>query len=154
VSEFWQRQNISATLKFMFPRSLLYICWIVSLACVAGSLFFSEILKLPPCELCWYQRIFIYPLALMLPIGIVRQDLNIRLYALALLVPGSIISIYHNLIYYDLIEKPLTPCKAGVSCTDRSFEFFGFIGIPLMSLVAFLVMIVLILVCFKKEKKS
>ncbi len=126
----------------------------MSLMAVAGSLFFSEILKIPPCDLCWYQRIFIYPLAFIIPVGIIRRDKNISAYTLSLLVPGTLIALYHNLLYYGMIEKPLIPCKAGVSCTSRDFEFFGFLGIPLMSLLAFIAMIILALSTLKKEIKK
>ncbi|MEZ4814748.1 MAG: disulfide bond formation protein B [Bdellovibrionota bacterium] len=135
----------------MFPRIESYLIWIIALSATAGSLFFSEILKIPPCDLCWYQRIFIYPLVFMMPIAIFKEDFNFRPYTLSLLIPGTIVSLYHNLLYYGVIEKPLVPCKAGVSCTSREFEFFGFLGIPLMSLLAFLAMIMLITATYRKK---
>jgi disulfide bond formation protein DsbB len=137
----------------MFPRLEYYLIWITALAAMAGSLFFSEVLKVPPCDLCWYQRIFIYPLVFMMPIAIFKEDLNARLYALSILVPGFLFAFYHNLLYYGLIEKEIVPCRSGVSCTSREFEFFGFLGIPLMSLLAFVAMIVLIALTYRKKLK-
>lgn len=137
----------------MFPRLEFYFIWITALSATAGSLFFSEVLKIPPCDLCWYQRIFIYPLVFMMPIAIFREDINGRLYAFSILVPGALIAGYHNLLYYGLIEKPLVPCKADVSCTSREFEFFGFLGIPLMSLLAFIAMLGILALSYRKTKK-
>jgi disulfide bond formation protein DsbB len=126
---------------------------VTALSATAGSLFFSEVLKVPPCDLCWYQRIFIYPLVFMMPVAIFKEDKNARHYALPVLIPGALIAFYHNLLYYGVIEKPLVPCKAGVSCTSREFEFFGFLGIPLMSLMAFIAMIALISLTYRKKYK-
>jgi len=137
----------------MFPKLEFYLIWVMALLAVAGSLFFSEILKEPPCDLCWYQRIFIYPLAFMMPFAIFREDLKVRAYALSLLIPGILIAAYHNLLYYGFIEKPLVPCKGGVSCSDRGIEFFGFVGIPLMSLLAFVAMLALTLFTYRKKSK-
>lgn len=137
----------------MFPKYEFYLVWIMALMAMAGSLFFSEVLKVPPCDMCWYQRIFTYPLVFMMPLAIFRQDLHIRVYALSLLIPGLFIAAYHNLLYYSFIEKPLVPCKGGVSCTSRDVEFFGFVGIPLMSLLSFVAMLALIAFTYRKRTK-
>lgn len=140
--------------SYMFPRTEFYVAWFIALVAMLGSLFFSEVLKVPPCELCWYQRIFIYPIAFLLPVAILKEDIQVRLYMLVLLIPGFIIAAYHNLLYYGLIEKPLVPCRAGVSCTSRDFEFFGFLGIPLMSLLSFIAMLAVVLKTYKKDKRK
>ena len=100
-------------------------------------------MKLPPCVLCWYQRIAIYPLVILLGIAWVREDLSIRTYALPLVVVGAATSIYHNLLYYKILPESISPCVQGISCTARQIEWFGFITIPLLSLATFGVLIAL-----------
>lgn len=114
-----------------------YAAWIVALIATAGSLFFSEVMELPPCILCWYQRIAMYPLVLVIGLGIATRDPSWKKYALPLALAGLLISIYHNLLYYGLIPESITPCKEGISCTTVQLEWLGFITIPLMALTAF-----------------
>ena len=116
---------------------LPYASWVVALVASAGSLFFSEVMDLPPCILCWYQRIAMYPLVLVIGSGIVLRDAKWKYYALPLSLGGLLIAIYHNLLYYHLIPESITPCKEGVSCTTVQIEWLGFITIPLMALAAF-----------------
>lgn len=111
---------------------------ILSVIATGGSLFFSEVMLLPPCVLCWYQRILMYPLVLIFTVGLFRKAKESFIYGLSLSVTGLIIAIYHNLLYYHLIPESITPCTSGVSCTSRQIEWLGFITIPLMSLMAFL----------------
>lgn len=128
----------NATRGSVLPqRSLLaYLgAWSISILAMVGSLYFSEIMKLPPCVLCWYQRIATYPFVLLLPIAIARNDRSFPAYALALLLPGLGISIYHNLLYYSIIPQALAPCQAGISCTTKYVEFLGFLSIPLLALL-------------------
>jgi disulfide bond formation protein DsbB len=96
------------------------------------------VMNLPPCVLCWYQRIAMYPLVLIIGIGISANDLRMKNDALPLCLVGLAISIYHNLFYYGLIPDSITPCTEGISCTSRQIEWLGFITIPLMALTAFL----------------
>lgn len=120
-----------------FNGFLPYAAWITALIATVGSLFFSEVMDLPPCVLCWYQRIAMYPLVIIIGIGIATRDLRWKTYAIPLTLIGLIISIYHNLLYYDLISESLAPCTQGISCTSRQIEWLGFITIPLMALTAF-----------------
>jgi disulfide bond formation protein DsbB len=122
---------------------LLYAAWMIALIATVGSLFFSEVMQLPPCVLCWYQRIAMYPLVFVIAAGIVMRDRRVKFYALPLALIGLVISVYHNLLYYGLIPDSITPCTQGVSCTTVQIEWLGFITIPLMALASF----VLISVC-------
>lgn len=116
---------------------LIHLAWIVALVATVGSLFFSEVMELPPCVLCWYQRIAMYPLVAVLGVGIVLRDNEVSYYGLPLSIAGLAVSIYHNLLYYGLIPESITPCTEGISCTSRQIEWLGFITIPLMALTAF-----------------
>lgn len=129
-----------------------YVIWLLALVSAAGSLFFSEVMELPPCVLCWYQRIAMYPLVVILGIGILTDDRSWRKYSLALALAGLAIAVYHNLIYYGVIPESLTPCTQGVSCSERQIEWFGVITIPLMGLASFLTISALLLV-YKGKKE-
>ena len=82
-----------------------------------------------------------YPLVLILGIGIWKKDRNVSMYALPLAVIGWLISIYQNLLYYKVVPESLAPCVNGVSCTTRYIHYFGFVSIPLLSFFAFTVII-------------
>lgn len=124
-------------LQVVQRRTLAYVAWVIALVATVGSLFFSEVMELPPCLLCWYQRIAMYPLVLMIACGIIMRDQRMRYYALPVCLGGLIISIYHNLLYYGIVPESMTPCSKGISCTSRQIEWLGFITIPLMALAAF-----------------
>ena len=135
------------------PNEFLpYAAWIFALVATVGSLFFSEVMQLPPCVLCWYQRIAMYPLVIVIGAGIILRDSRMKAYALPLCLTGLAISIYHNLLYYGILPESITPCTQGVSCTSRQIEWLGFITIPLLALVAF-VGITLCLVFYKRKEK-
>jgi len=125
--------------------ALAYAAWVTVMVATLGSLFFGEVMKLPPCTLCWYQRICLFPLAVLLPAGILLRDRNLSWYTLPLTVAGLGIALYHNLVYYGVVPEDLTPCTQGVSCSDRQIEWLGFVSIPLMALVAFLTILICLL---------
>jgi disulfide bond formation protein DsbB len=132
---------------------LLYAAWAVALLATVGSLFFSEVMGLPPCVLCWYQRIAMYPLVPIIATGIVARDARVKAYALPLCLAGLAVAAYHNLLYYGVIPETLTPCSEGASCTERQIEWFGFITIPLMGLASF-VAAALCLFFYRPETES
>lgn len=123
----------------MRSRILLYIAWIQAVAAMSGSLYFSEILKFPPCILCWYQRIAMYPLVAIITVGIFLKDKRLPFYVLPLSITGGVVALYHNLLYYGLIAESSAPCVQGISCTTKFVEFFGFVTIPFLSLISFVV---------------
>lgn len=110
---------------------------IIALLGVLGSLFFSEVMKLPPCLLCWYQRILIYPIAIIGIVAVSRQDRKFYTYVLPLSLIGLVINIYHNLLYWNILPESIAPCTEGISCTTKYFEWFGFITIPFLAFVSF-----------------
>ncbi len=116
---------------------LPYLAWSIALAGTAGSLFFSEVMDFAPCVLCWYQRIALYPLVVIIALGIATRDVGWKKYAMAMSLIGLAIAGYHNLLYYGVIPEAITPCTEGVPCNARQLELFGIITIPLMSLASF-----------------
>jgi disulfide bond formation protein DsbB len=139
-----------AEMKFL-KENLRELALFQSIVAAVGSLYFSEVMKLVPCVLCWYQRIFMYPLILIIAVGIWKKDKNLPYYALPFSISGLLIAIYHNLLYYGILPESTAPCTLGISCTTRQIEWFGFITIPLMSLVAFAIITVLMSLA-RKEK--
>lgn len=136
----------------MNKKVFAYIAWVQSIVAILSSLYFSELMRLPPCLLCWYQRIVMYPLVAIIAVGIIRKDKNLPYYVLPLSITGMIIAIYHNLLYYRLLPESAQPCSLGISCTTKQIELFGFITIPLMSLAAFS-LITLCMIYYKKANK-
>ncbi|UUZ66518.1 disulfide bond formation protein B (plasmid) [Polaromonas sp. P1-6] len=116
----------------------LFICWLLTLISTAGSLFLSEVMDYVPCVLCWYQRIPMYALVVVLGVGLQTQDAGVVKYAKPLALIGLVLAAYHCLLYLGFIPKSIQPCGKGVSCADVKLELWGFVTIPLMSLLAFL----------------
>ncbi|VAW50055.1 Oxidoreductase, phage-associated [hydrothermal vent metagenome] len=123
----------------------LFGAWLIAALSTLGSLFFSEVMELVPCVLCWYQRIFLFPLAIILFVGLFPLDKNAVRYALPLAIIGLLFTVYHCLLFYGLIPETMQPCSQGVSCSDDSMILFGFLPIPLLSLAAFSSIIFLLL---------
>ena len=121
----------------------LLLAWLLALASSLGSLFFSEVMNLAPCVLCWYQRIFMFPLVFTLAFSLFARDLPGVRYSLVIAAVGWLIALYHFLLYTGFIPKGLQPCGPGLSCSDISFQLWGFMTIPLMSLIAFTALIAL-----------
>lgn len=124
---------------------MIYLSWLIAVIATLGSLYFSNIMMFPPCSLCWWQRICMYPLTILFMIAFLRKDQNVLFYTTPLIVIGFMISLYHNLLYYGVIEKSFIPCSAGVSCTSVQFVTMGFITIPLMALTAFTLLLAIAL---------
>lgn len=131
---------------------LLQLAFLISLIATAGSLFFSEVMKLPPCVLCWYQRICMYPLVLIFILPLLKNTKDSALYGLALSMAGLGISVYHNLLYYKIISDSIAPCSEGVSCTSKQIEWWGFVTIPFLSFMAFLLISIICILILKSER--
>ena len=131
----------------------LYIAFIQAWMAVAGSLYFSEILHLPPCLLCWYQRIFMYPLVIILAVGIIRKDRNVSYYALPISLLGAVVALYHYLLQFTPAAKIALSCDAFNPCTEIQISFFGFITIPFLSFLAFGVISTMMIFLLKSKNK-
>jgi len=124
----------------------LQLAFLVALGSMLGSLFYSNVIGFTPCDLCWMQRICMYPLVLILGIALWKKNYaHVLDYALPLAVIGFLISLYHNYMYY--FNQGLNAyCSLGgtsVSCVKRYVFEFGYITIPLMALTSFLLIIIL-----------
>ena len=129
--------------------SLLFCAWIVACVATLGSLFFSEVMQFPPCVLCWYQRICMYPLVLILLAGLFPFQRSVLRYSLPLVAAGWLIAIYHNLLYSDILPESAAPCVQGMSCTTIQIQWFGFITIPFLSFMAFTAILLILSIIYK-----
>jgi disulfide bond formation protein DsbB len=132
---------------------VVFICWIVASVSTLGSLFFSEIMELAPCALCWYQRIFMFPLVIILLVGLFHFDKNIIRYALPLAIIGWGFAFYHYLLYSGIIPESIQPCNQGVSCSETYLDLFGFLTIPMLSLISFSIIIGFLLLLRRRQFK-
>lgn len=130
----------------------IFSAWILATIATLGSLFFSEVMKFPPCILCWYQRICMYPLVLILLAGMFPVSKSVVRFSLPLVLIGWGFSIYHNLLYYNILPESAAPCVQGISCTTKFIEWFGFVTIPFLSLIAFTLILILILLTHRNLK--
>ncbi len=123
---------------------LIFSSWLIAAFATLSSLFFSEVMELTPCILCWYQRIFMFPLAIILLVGMFPLDKRVVHYALPFALLGLIFTLYHCLLFYGFIPENLQPCSQGVPCNDDSMVLFDILPIPLLSLAAFLSITILL----------
>lgn len=131
-------------LKF-FKKYAFNLALIVAVASMLGSLFYSDIAHYNPCKLCWYQRIFMYPLVLLFSLALYKKDKNIVDYGLAMAIIGFLIALYHYLMQLGLV--PALSCAAvgySASCAKEFVMQFGYITIPMMALTAFGLIILLL----------
>ena len=133
--------------------TILFLCWLIASISTLGSLFFSEIMKFPPCVLCWYQRICLFPLVLMLSMGLFSFDKSVVKYALPLALAGWFIAFYHNLLYAGIIPESIQPCSQGVSCTEDYINLFGIFTIPMLSLISFSTIVALLFILKRRLSK-
>ncbi len=130
---------------------LLFAAWGVAAVATAGSLFFSSVMGFTPCVLCWYQRICLFPLVVILARGLFPLDPGVVRYAFPVAALGWLIAAYHNLVYLGVVPEGLQPCARGVSCSEELVEWYGFLSIPLLSLLGFTIINVLLIAVSRRS---
>lgn len=118
--------------------------WFVAALAMAGSLYLSDVAGLAPCLFCWYQRICMYPLVLVLGVAVLRGDAGAWRYAVPLAAVGAAIAAYHVSIQFRPAVEP-TACAGGVPCSARYLAIYGFVSIPVMAGAAFLLILALLM---------
>ncbi|EKE67884.1 MULTISPECIES: disulfide bond formation protein B [Alphaproteobacteria] len=131
--------------------SCLFGAWLIALAATLGAVYIGEIFGLTPCQLCWYQRIAMFPLALILGVACLRNDAGVGCYALPLALAGGGVALWHSLLYVGWPPTSIEPCQAGVSCTGAGMTFME-LPLPMLSLGAFLAISVLLLAGKRKSQ--
>jgi disulfide bond formation protein DsbB len=134
----------AAALVEVFSGPALMLGAVVAATSMAGSLYFSEIADFIPCTLCWYQRIAMYPLAVILTIAAVRRERIVRYYVVPLASIGAAISLYHYVIEW-FPEAETGVCSTTIPCSVQWFDpVFGFVSLPFMALCGFALIISLV----------
>ena len=128
----------------------IFSAWLVASVATLGSLFFSEVMMFPPCVFCWYQRICMYPLVVILSAGLFPVSKSVIKFSAPLALIGWVVAVYHNLLYYKILPESAAPCVRGISCTTVYIEWLGFITIPLLSLLAFSAILILLFLTNKE----
>jgi disulfide bond formation protein DsbB len=131
--------------------AVLFLAWLVALASTLGALFVGEVLGQTPCLLCWYQRIAMFPLALILGIACLRGDTAIARYALALAAAGALLAGWHVAVYTGLLPTEIEPCSAGPSCRGANMTILGGLPLPYLSLGAFAAICTLLLLVQRRQ---
>lgn len=126
--------------------SLLTAAWLVALGATLGALFVGEVMGQRPCDLCWYQRIAMFPLSLVLGIGAFRNDAAAAIYAAPLALAGLLVAGFHAALYAGLIPEGIEPCGAGPSCGSADMTILGGLPLPFLSLAAFAAILTLLVV--------
>lgn len=135
------------------PWILLFTAWLLALVSTAGALFIGEVMLMTPCQLCWYQRIFMFPLALILGMAAFGEDRRGAAYALPLSLGGAVVAAYHTLLVAGFIPKAWIPCGAGASCTDQKLDILNGIQIPWLALIAFVAISLLLILFLRKTSR-
>ena len=115
---------------------LLFAAWIMATGATVTSLFFSEVMQVPVCELCWYQRIVMYPLVPILALGLFPHDPKVVRYALPLVAIGWLTALFHVLLVAGIIPESAQPCVQGIPCSETHIDLLG-LNIPTLSLLTF-----------------
>jgi len=130
---------------------MLLTSWLVALAATLGALFIGEIMGQAPCLLCWFQRAFMFPLAVILAISCLVSDPGVWRYGLPLAGIGWLIAVYHSLLYAGIVPEDIQPCGAGPSCSSTTMSLFGWMPIPALSLAAFTAIIALLIIVRRRS---
>ena len=130
-------ENIDSSHGIQAGWAFLFATWIVATSATLVSLFFSEVAGIPVCVLCWYQRIAMYPLVIIVAIGLFPYDPKVVRYAGAMAGLGWIIALFHVLLVAGIIPESVQPCVQGIPCSETHIAWLGFLNIPALSLLTF-----------------
>lgn len=130
---------------------LLLSAWGLALVATLSALFIGEVMGQAPCNLCWFQRVFMFPLVIILGIACYRSDTSVWRYALPVASLGWLVALYHSLLYLGVFGDSIEPCGAGGSCTDSNMTILGGIALPVLSLIIFSLISALLLIISRRS---
>lgn len=130
-------------------RSSLIIAWVMSLFATLASIYFIEIVGNPAGVLCWVERMLIFSIFLVLTVGILRNDTNVKYYAAPMLFLGGISALFQQLVHWEIIGTTSTICNESFVCTTKFFDLFGVITQATLCLTAFVV----VAICLSRSRK-
>jgi disulfide bond formation protein DsbB len=129
-----------SAIRSLFWGYELWAAFVVAALATGGSLFFSQIAGFVPCELCWFQRICMYPLSIVLLLAALAGDFRIARYLVPLPLVGGGVSVYHVLVENHVVGTPAA-CQVGFGCTVKWIDEFGYMTIPTLALTAFVLLL-------------
>jgi len=136
---------IKTTMKYV-DKNLVFLAFVVALGSTLASMVLSEIVELPPCDLCWYQRIFMFPLPFTLGAAVLTRDKHAWTYSLPIAIVGAALSFYHSLLQWGIITEEATSCSLnGPSCGDPEILWLGFLTIPFGAFLGFAAICILLI---------
>ena len=137
-------------------KHVVSLLFAVSLVAVIGSLSYSEIIGFVPCDLCWIQRMFMYPQAILAFIGLVKKEKSIVSYLFVLSIIGGFVALYHSLIHWRLISGSFLACTSSLTapCAKVYVLEYGYITIPFMAFSMFVYLIAITLIYYKSKSNS
>lgn len=139
--------------KSLIGWKLIFIAWLIATASTLGALFLGEVMGYTPCLLCWYQRIAMFPLVLVLAAGLFPFDPRVVRYALPTALTGLGLALFHLALTAGWIPESIKPCQQDVPCSNVVVVWLGFVTIPLLSVLAFAAIVGLLLVTHIKGYK-
>ena len=132
-------------------RNILFVALAQAIVATASSLYLSTFLHLTPCVLCWYQRIMMYPLVIVIVVGIWKKIRELEYFVLPFTIIGLFISAYHNLLQYGVIKEKIVQCSIVTPCVTPDHGLLGFITVPFLSFTAFTV-ITICMIIYRKGR--
>ena len=132
--------------------AFLFLAWLIALAASLGALLIGELMGQTPCNLCWHQRAFMFPLAIILAVASFRGDASVSWYGLPLAALGAAIAAFHSLLYAGILPAAIEPCgRDGPSCSSADMTILGGLPLPYLSLAAFLIIALLLLLARRRR---
>lgn len=146
-----KKKNNFAKLRKLVTDNYIAIVFLFAVLATAGSLFYSEIAEYIPCKLCWWQRIFMYPMSIISFIALIKNDLSVKKYLLPLSIIGFVIAVYHSLM--QAFPEALKCSEELAKCNIKNFAAYGYITIPVMAATVFAIIILTLLLSWNTKKK-
>ena len=147
-----KKKNNFAKFRKLITDNYIAIVFLFAVLATAGSLFYSEIAEYAPCKLCWWQRIFMYPMSVISFIALIKNDLSVKRYLLPLSLIGFVIAVYHSLM--QAFPEALRCSEELAKCNIKNFAAYGYITIPVMAATVFAIIIVVLLLSLNIKKKK
>lgn len=140
-----------ASHRLLSTWNLLLLAWLLALVATLSALFIGEVMGQAPCNLCWFQRVFMFPLVIILGIACYRSDPVVWRYALPVAGCGWLIACYHSLVYSGVFGDSIQPCSAGGACSGSNMTIFGSVALPVLSLIVFSVISTLLIIISRRS---
>jgi len=134
-------------------RHVLTILFVEALFALIGSLIYSNIVGFPPCDLCWIQRIFIYPQVVIALIAMIKKDKSVVDYLFPMSIIGGLVALYQSFIQWGFAVASVAKCvSVGGECAKVYVDLFGYITIPFMSFTIFAYSLGVMLLYYRARK--